>query len=186
MRRSIVKIASLALLTPLAGATLFATTPAAAAPATAPAAAGADEPFSVFKVTVAARKKVKAGGQILYSIRARNTGPHLADAYFIGGRLPKGIVDKVHYSGPKGTKCEWDRTGFWCWGDWTLEVGETDWLKIQVKLKKKTKGVAVAKLGAISYDVPTGAEGLSKEELDRIGGIKGWIFTKTAKSRIIR
>ncbi|GAA5074633.1 putative repeat protein (TIGR01451 family) [Thermocatellispora tengchongensis] len=192
MSRSLKKVASLALVTPLAGAMLFAASaPASAAPVkvAAPAkavTAVADDPYSVFKVSVKAPAKVKAGGKITYSISAKNTGPYVADAYYIGGKLPKGIVGTVYYNGPKGTQCAWDESGFWCWGDWALEVGETDALKIHVKLKKSTKGHARAQLGVIAYDVPTGAENLSKEELDRIGGIKGWLFAKNVKTKIVR
>ncbi|PZG18854.1 hypothetical protein C1I98_38220 [Spongiactinospora gelatinilytica] len=213
MRHPMARMATAALAVPLAGAMLFTAGPAladsftpsddlvplrtgnstntatalkAARVAETAAATAADKPYSSFKVALAATKKAKAGGTITYSIKATNVGPHTADAYFIGGRLPKGISGKVTYWAPDGTKCDWDDTGFWCWGDWVLKVGETDSLKLQFKLKKSVKGTASGKLGVLSYDVPHGAEDLSKEELDRIGGIKGWDFTRTVKTKIVR
>ncbi|MDF5754880.1 hypothetical protein [Spongiactinospora sp. TRM90649] len=213
MRHPIARIAKAALAVPLTGAMLLAAGPALATtiePAeelvpfrtgntdTAAAtlkvarvvdsaqATQADQPYSSFKVELKAPKKVRAGGTVTYSIKATNLGPHAADAYFIGGRLPKGISGKVTYWGPDGTKCDWDDTGFWCWGDWVLKVGKTDSLKLSFKLKKSAKGSASAKLGVETYDVPTGAEEISREELERIGAIKGWDFTRTVKTKIVR
>jgi uncharacterized repeat protein (TIGR01451 family) len=192
MPRSIHRIATLTLVAPLAGAMLLGAAPATAATTTTAAAPAqativkADDPFSVFQVKVKAPAKVRAGGKITYSITAKNTGPHQADYYFLGGKLPKGTVDRLYYGGIKGAECAWDDSGFWCWSPKVLEVGDSARLNIQVKLKKTTKGTATARLGVIAYDVPTGAENLSKEELDRIGGVQGWLFDKKVKTKIVR
>ncbi|GAA5074662.1 hypothetical protein HNP84_007421 [Thermocatellispora tengchongensis] len=158
-----------------------------AAPKTAPKTAGAtlDDPYSKFQVSLSYTKRTKRGGKITYSIRAKNLGPHYADYYWIGGQVPKGVKPTLYWDGPKGTKCSWEGQWFWCWGPYVLYKGQTDWLKFQVTLKKNTKGTAVAKLGILAYDVPTGATGLSEEELDRIGGVQGWRFLKTAKTAIV-
>ncbi|WP_084955920.1 hypothetical protein [Thermoactinospora rubra] len=174
MRNTLTKIGALV----LGGVLLFSAAPAQATTA--------DDPYSVMDVVIKAPKKVKAGGKIHYEISAVNTGPHVADYYFLGGKLPKGIVDRLYWDGPKGTKCEWDDSGFWCWGDWVLKKGHEDWLEIDVRLKKSTKGTAVAQLGALVYDIPTGMENLSKEEVDRLGGFDVWFYGKKVKTKIVR
>jgi uncharacterized repeat protein (TIGR01451 family) len=186
MRHPIAKIATLALVAPLAGATFLSAAPASAAPVAVKAAATkADDPWSVFKVAVAAPKKVRAGGKITYTILATNKGPESADVFFMGGKLPKNISGKVSYVGPKGTKCKFYVDGFWCWTPYILEKDDYEVLKIQVKLKKNARGVAVAKLGALSADIPRGAENLDRERLKELG-IKSYYWWKTVKTKIVR
>ncbi len=186
MRHPIAKIATLALVAPLAGATFLAAAPASAAPASVKTAATkADDPYSKFGIIVKAPKKVRAGGKITYTIAAVNHGPYTADFYYLGGKLPKGIYGSVSYKGTKGTKCSFYSDGFWCWGPYALEVDDYDFLQITVKLKKGTKGTAVARLGALSADIPTGAENLNKERWKELG-IKSYYWWKTVKTKIVR
>ncbi|MCW2881345.1 MAG: hypothetical protein JWQ95_5445 [Sphaerisporangium sp.] len=191
MRHPLARIATTAVAAPLAGALLFAATPASAAPAktsattTVTATKAAAEPDSSFSVKITAPKKVKAGGTITYRISAVNTGPWEANAYYLGGKLPKGIVDKVYFRGDKGTECGFFPDGFWCLPPYTVEKGEKAFLTIEVKLKKSTKGSAVAKLGVDTYDYPQGAEDLNRDEFERLG-IKGWYFLKSVKTKIVR
>ncbi|GAA4056718.1 DUF11 domain-containing protein [Nonomuraea soli] len=154
------------------------------APANAETTVVQNDPYSHFKVKVSYTKAVKRGGKITYRIRATNTGPHYADYFWIGGKLPGGIKDRLSWWGPKGTECEWDDYGFWCWTPDILEVGDTEWLDVQVTLKSNTKNSYKAQLGILSYDVPTGADDLEESELKRIG-IKGWYWLKTAKTKIV-
>src|SRR4051812_20403327 len=96
MRHPISKIAGLALVAPLAGAAFFATAPASASASVTTASASAatataGQPYSKFYVVAKGPKKVKAGSKITYGIGAVNTGPYLADTFFVGGKLPKGI-----------------------------------------------------------------------------------------------
>jgi hypothetical protein len=184
MRHPIAKIATTASAALLAGAMLFAAAPASAA---VPSSTKASDPYSVFEIRAKATKKVKAGGWINYSIRAVNTGPYLADYYWIGGIIPKGVDPdaKLYWDGPKGNTCDYQGREFWCWGKYALKVDDTDWLTFRVKMKKGTHGTATAKLGVISYDVPTGADTLNKELLKKLG-IKSWIFSKTVKTKITR
>ncbi|GAA2880737.1 hypothetical protein GCM10010517_43410 [Streptosporangium fragile] len=184
MRHPISKIAALALVAPLAGGMLF-TAPASAAPAQAPAsaAATADEPYSAFKVSVSAPKKVRAGGKITYTIKAVNEGPHLADTFYMGGLVPKGSkITAIH--APKGTVCDNYSDGFWCWTPDALKVGQYEAIQVTVKLGKKSGRTAEAILGVDTYDVPNGAENLSRDEYERMG-IKGWYFVKKVKTRIV-
>ncbi|MFI6535371.1 hypothetical protein ACIBHY_23190 [Nonomuraea sp. NPDC050547] len=186
MRNSITKVATFTL---VAGAMILPAVPAAAGTATTTttvAAKASDQPYSIMKVGVRAPKTVKRGGKIQYRIDVLNTGPHQADYYWVGGKLPKGIVNGLRYNGPKGTQCDWDPTGFWCWGPWELEKGDKDWLDIQVTLKKGTRGTATAQLGALVYDIPIGMENMDKEEIDRIGGFKSWFYGKKVKTKIVR
>ncbi|MEO3853452.1 hypothetical protein [Acrocarpospora sp. B8E8] len=178
MPHPIVKIASFAL-APLVGATLF---------ATAPAAAKADDPFSVFKISnVKYTKKVKSGGWVKYSFTATNTGPHAADYYWIGGTLPKSVdtKKKLYWSGPKGTQCDWAGREFWCWTPHILEVDESDRLSVQFKLKKNARGWQYGEVGAIAYDVPTGAGDLDRQALKELG-LKGWIYTKKIRTLAVK
>jgi hypothetical protein len=191
MRKSFAKIATTMLATPVIGALLLAGAPASAATSSAPAAvpaaatAAKADAYNNFVVSVKYPRKVRKGGTITYTIRALNRGPHDADYYWLGGKLPKGIKGTVYYTGVKGTKCDFYTDGFWCWGPNILEVDEQDFLVIKVKLKPRTKGTAVARLGAYSADVPTGAETLNKELLKKLG-IKTHYWWKTVKTRIVR
>lgn len=189
MRHPIAKIASVAAAATLAGG-LFATAPAAAAPSAAPAAApaavSAKDQYSYFDVKVTYPKRVKRGGKITYTIRIKNRGPHYADFYFLGGKLPKGIQGKIYYSGVKGTKCGVLSGNLWCWGPDVLPVGKTDWLKLTVKLKKSTKGYAHARLGVLHYDLPTGTEDLSLEAIQDLGIDKANLDWLRVKTRIVR
>ncbi|WP_030456196.1 hypothetical protein [Herbidospora cretacea] len=190
MRRTSGIVAGLMLLAPLA-----VSVPASAAPALASAAKGVTAkkaPFATFKVhNVVYPKKVKAGAKITYYFEITNVGPHSADYYYIGGILPKGIISTLKWNGPKNTTCTWEGNEFWCWPppilypnpeeDWQTD---TTWLTIQVTLNKKTRGTATAKLGGITFDVPTGAGDLDEKRLRELG-IKGWIYTKTVKTQIV-
>ncbi|MFD8563372.1 hypothetical protein ACWDOR_32615 [Streptosporangium canum] len=185
MRHPIYKIAALALVAPLAGTMLLAT-PASAAPTKASAAAvkTADDPYSSFDLKISAPSRARAGATISYTIKATNTGPYEADSYYLGGVLPKGSkVVRVH--APKGTECDWYEDGYWCWSPLALEVGEYESIKIVVKLGKKAKGTATAILGVDTYDLPTGAETLNRDEFERMG-FKSWYFVKKVKTRIVR
>ncbi|MGS2642580.1 hypothetical protein [Streptosporangium sp. LJ11] len=183
MRHPISKIVAIALVTPLAGGMLLAA-PSSAASAQAPAAAVKAEPYSTFAVTVSAPKKVKAGGKITYKIKAVNKGPHQADYFFTGGLLPKGSK-VVSISAPKGTSCDNYDDGLWCWSPDIVEVDDYEAIAITVKLGKKSGRTAQAILGVDAYDVPTGAENLSRDELERMG-IKSWYFVKKVKTSIVR
>ncbi|MEV0971918.1 DUF11 domain-containing protein [Microtetraspora glauca] len=185
MRHPIAKIAMLALVAPLTGATLLATAPAGA---TAASVARADDPYSIFKISnVKYTKKAKAGATVKYSFTATNTGPHPADYYYIGGILPKGVdtKKKLYWDGPKGTKCDWEGREFWCWTPHVLDVDESDWLYIEFRLKKTARGAQVGEVGAINFDVPHGAENLDKKRLKELG-IKGWIYTRKIKTQVVR
>ena len=118
-------------------------------------------------------------------ITAVNRGPHNADAYYIGGMLPKNTVAAA-WDGPKGTECDWYDDGtFFCETPHYLEVDDYDVLSITATLKKGTRGVQTAVLGVETYDRPTGAETLTKEEFEELN-IKGWLFMKKVKTRIVR
>ncbi|MEU8268773.1 hypothetical protein AB0B89_16570 [Sphaerisporangium sp. NPDC049002] len=189
MRHPLAKIATTVVTVPLAGALLFGVAPASAAPATSAAAKTttvktADDPYSAFSVKVTATKKVRRGGTITYRIKGLNKGPWLADAFYLGGILPKGIRGTIYYDGPKGTTCDFFPDGFWCWPPYALEKGEDSWLTISFKLKKSVKGTVKADLGVNTWDWPTGAEDLSREELKRMG-IKSWYFTKKVKTTVV-
>ena len=185
MRNSLPKVASLAL---VAGALLLPAVPASAttAPATAVKAVQ-DDPFSVFDVTVKAPKKVKAGGRINYTIHAVNDGPHYADAWFLGGQFPKGVdLKKIRYrTSIADTECFLDGRAFYCFANKILEKGESVTMVFETRLTKKAKGTQTATLGIISYDVQTGMENMSKEELDRLG-IPEHGYAKTVKTKIVR
>ncbi|GII63107.1 hypothetical protein Skr01_31920 [Sphaerisporangium krabiense] len=191
MRHPLAKIAATAVAVPLAGALMFAALPASAATSaksgtvTATAKAAGEDPYSAFSVTVTGPKKAKRGGEITYRIKGVNNGPWTADDYYLGGTLPKNLRGPVYYDGPKGTKCGFFPDGFWCWPPYALEKGESTWLTITVRLKKGATGTATAKLGVNTWNWPTGAEDLSRDELRRIG-VKGWYFTKPVKTKIAR
>jgi hypothetical protein len=184
MRHPIVKIATTVSAALLTGATLFAAAPASAVTS---AAVKATDPFSSFTIRAKATAKVKPGGRIHYSIDATNRGPYAADYYWIGGTLPKGTDTRktLYYDGPKGITCDYSGRDFWCWNKEVLEVGQSTRLTFDLKLKKSFHGTATAKIGVITYDVPTGAETLNKELLQKLG-IKGWIFSRTVKTKVIR
>ncbi|MET8863658.1 hypothetical protein ABZW11_11935 [Nonomuraea sp. NPDC004580] len=176
MPDSLPKVATVAL---AAGALLLSATPASAT--------AQDDPFSVFDVQVKAPKKVKPGGKISYTVVARNKGPHYADYYFLGGEFPKGVdLKKVYYrSSVKGTECGLDGRALYCFVPKVVEKGESIAMIFDVKLTKKAKGTQTARLGIVSYDVQTGMENMSKEELDRLGvPVHG--YAKTVKTKIAR
>ncbi|NRQ31358.1 hypothetical protein HII36_05830 [Nonomuraea sp. NN258] len=179
-------LAAAALIVPVIPAAAATTTTPIAASAVTAAAVQAEDPYSEFAVSVKAPKAVKAGRKITYKIDVENLGPHQADRYWLGGRLPKGIKSTVTWRAEEDTECFFDREGFWCWGPWVLEKGDTDWLDITVTLKPGTKGTVTATLGADVYDVPTGMENLDKEEIDRLGGFQTWFFAKKVKTKIVR
>ncbi|MEV4361544.1 hypothetical protein ACWEPL_24290 [Nonomuraea sp. NPDC004186] len=177
--RNLTKAASLAL---LAAALLVPAVPASASTTTA-----ADEPFSVFDVKVKAAKTAKAGGKLNFSIVATNKGPYQADAYFVGGEFPKGVdLRRIMYrTSVKGTECGLEGRAFFCFLPEILEKGDSISLIFETKLKKTATGTQTAKLGVISYDVQTGMENMSKEELDRLG-IPEHGYVKTVKTKIVR
>lgn len=187
MRKPLATLLGVGLIAPLAPIALAGPAVAAVQTTTTTAATAstiAKKPYSNFKITITYDKRTKRGGKILYKVRAKNLGPYEADYYWIGGQVPKGVVPKLRWGASKGTTCTWEGRWFWCWGKYVLDKGKTDWLNFQVTLKKGTKGTAVAKLGVIAYDVPTGAENIDKEELARIG-LDGWSWLKTAKTKIV-
>ncbi|MGW2213524.1 hypothetical protein ACWCSD_00925 [Nonomuraea sp. NPDC001684] len=160
------------------------TTATTATTATTQAVAARAKPFSNFKISVKYNNRTRSGGKITYYLKAKNLGPYYADYYWIGGQVPKGVVPTLRWGASKGTKCTWEGRWFWCWGKFVLPKGKTDWLNFQVTLKKGTRGVAVAKLGVIAYDVDQGMENIDKEELKRLG-IKGYSWLRTAKTKIV-
>ncbi|MEV5494776.1 hypothetical protein AB0M50_05180 [Nonomuraea fuscirosea] len=188
MRNSVTKVASLGL---LAGVLLLPAVPAAAnttaAGTAAVSASVQDDPFNVFKVSVKAPKKAKAGGKVTYQVKALNTGPYIADAWFLGGQFPKGVdLKRVTYrSSVKKTQCFSEGRAFLCFAPKALKKGESVSFSFYTKLTKKAKGTQTAALGVISYDVQTGMENLSKEELDRLG-IPAHGYLKTVKTKIVR
>ncbi|RSN01110.1 hypothetical protein DMB42_39625 [Nonomuraea sp. WAC 01424] len=160
------------------------TTAATTSVVTTRAVATQAKPFSSFKISVKYNNRTRRGGKITYYLKAKNLGPYYADYYWIGGQVPKGTVPTLRWGAPKGTKCTWEGRWFWCWGKYVLQKGKTDWLNFQVTMKKGTKGVAVAKLGVIAYDVDQGMENIDKEELKRLG-VKGYYWLKSAKTTIV-
>ncbi|SEG74987.1 conserved repeat domain-containing protein [Nonomuraea solani] len=183
MRYSLPKAASLAL---LAGALLLPAVPASATTVTNTAAV-LDDPFSVFKVSVKAPKTAKAGGNLTYKISAVNTGPHSADAWFVGGEFPKGVdLKKIRYaSSVAKTECFGEGRAFFCYAPKVLEKGDGVTLAFYTKLKKNAKGAQKATLGIISYDVQQGMEDMSKEELDRLGiPVNG--YPKSVTTKVVR
>src|SRR5262245_39911520 len=129
MHHKLARLGGLALVAPLIGATcLTSATPAAAAPAsvhTVKTAAAKEDPWSAFQVRAKWTKKVKRGGKITYQIDVINRGPEPADAYGVGGFLPKGI-DLKHSQiiVAKGTTCQLYADGFWCSLPYILEVDD--------------------------------------------------------------
>ncbi|GAA3443555.1 hypothetical protein [Planomonospora venezuelensis] len=187
MRRTSGTLLGLGLLVPLsvAPAVPAAASAAPAVPAAAASQTALDTPWSSFKVSVKAPKRVRNGQQFMYEVKVTNRGPHKADFFFIGGTgLPKGINDTVYYKGPKGTDCDFYDDGFWCITPWILEKGDSESVKIWVKLKKGTKGTAVAKLGVDTWNVPTGGEKLDRSEWKRLA-FPHWYFLKTVKTKIV-
>ncbi|MFF5209976.1 hypothetical protein [Streptosporangium sp. NPDC000396] len=190
MRHPISKIAAFALAAPLAGTMLFAA-PASAAPAKAPASAvkKADDPYSVFDIKANASKTVRPGGKISYSIKATNTGPYTSDAgdYFVVAYVPKAvsISGKWSYQGPDKSECISEEQIVVCAVDKDLEVKDSISFSFQFKVGKAAKGTLKTSLGVVAYDVPTGAENLSRDELERIG-IKSWFFGKEHRTRVVR
>ncbi|MER7500709.1 hypothetical protein AB0L05_16600 [Nonomuraea pusilla] len=185
MRNPLPKVASLAV---LAGALFLPVAPASAAPATtASAASKLDDPFAVFDVKVKATKVAKVGGKIRYSISATNTGPYSADAWFVGGELPKGVdMRKVYFrSSVRGTECAVSGRSIFCLLPKVLEKGDSVSMTFDTKVTKSARGVQKAVLGVVSYDVQQGMEGLDKEELDRLG-IPGHAYAKQVKTRLVR
>ncbi|SNS92510.1 conserved repeat domain-containing protein [Streptosporangium subroseum] len=190
MRHPISKIAALALVAPLAGTFLLAG-PASAAPAKAPAAAvkKADDPFSTFVVQAAASKTVRPGKKITYTIKATNSGPYVSDggAYFIVAVLPKSVIlsGKWTYQGPAKSECASEEQVLICAVDKNLKVKESVSFKFAFKVAKTAKGTLKSTLGVLAYDVPTGAETLSRDELERLG-VKSWLFGKNHSTRVAR
>ncbi|MFF4194248.1 hypothetical protein [Nonomuraea sp. NPDC001831] len=191
MRNSLTKVASLAL---LAGALIVPAVPASATTTTAAhAVKAADAPFAVFDIKLQASKTAKAGGQIRYSLKATNTGPFSADAWFVGGQFPKGVdLRRVRYDAPKGTVCTLDGRALYCSVPYVLE--KKDWVRLDfyAKLKKNATGTQKATLGVVSYDVQQGmwdqekgTWALAEEELERVGvPVHG--YAKTVRTRIVR
>ncbi|MEV1171185.1 hypothetical protein [Nonomuraea sp. NPDC049784] len=175
--RNLTKVASLAL---LASALLVPAVPASAT-------AVADDPFSVFKVSVKVAKTAKAGGKLNYTIVATNTGPYEANAYFLGGQFPKDVdLRKIYYrSSVKGTECGLEGRALYCLVPKVLKKDESIAMIFETKLKKTAKGTETATLGVISYDLQTGMEDMSKEELERLG-VPEHGYAKTVKTKIVR
>ncbi|MGW0062892.1 hypothetical protein ACWDTT_23540 [Streptosporangium sandarakinum] len=197
MLHPISKIATLAVAAPLAGAMLFAApataasaSPAAASTATAASAVKkADDPFSVFTVKGAAPKKVRPGGKITYSLKATNTGPYESKAgeYYVVVYAPKGVDvgGKWSYYGPKKSQCVSDGPIAVCAIDKTMKVGDSVSFTFKMNVKKNAKGTLKSTLGVLAYDVPNGAENLSREELERLG-VKSWLYGKQYSTRVVR
>ncbi|MEV0228500.1 hypothetical protein [Nonomuraea sp. NPDC050786] len=175
--RNLTKAASLAL---LAGALLVPAVPASATTV-------ADRPFSVFDVKVKASKTVKAGGKIYYSIVATNKGPYDADYWFVGGQFPKGVdLKRIMYTtSVKKTECGLEGRAFWCDLPVVLEKGDSIKMTFEAKLKKGATGTQEATIGVISYDVQTGMDNMSKEELERLG-VPEHGYGKTVKTKVVR
>ncbi|MFI6321412.1 hypothetical protein ACIBG8_28000 [Nonomuraea sp. NPDC050556] len=183
------KAASIALVAPLAGSLLFAAAPASAAPAVATKAVTAQsDPYSSFDVQVKAPKTAKAGGKVRYSVVATNAGPYEATAgtWFVGGTFPKGLdLKKTSYrASVAGTECSLVDRELFCLFPATVKKGEYVSIVFEGRFKKNAKGTQKAILGVASYNVDTGMENLSKEELDRLG-IPGYAFAKLVKTRIV-
>ncbi|MFF0310886.1 hypothetical protein ACFYSC_25950 [Streptosporangium sp. NPDC004379] len=197
MRHPISKIVTLAVAGPLAGAMLFAApATAATAASTAPAAAStvsvakqADDPFSVFAVKGSASAKVRPGGKITYTLKATNTGPYESKAgeYYIVVGAPKGVdvTGKWSYYGPKKSACASEDQFAFCAVDKTMKVGDSVSFTFEMKVKKSAKGTMKTTLGVLAFDVPNGAENLSREELERLG-VKSWLYGKRHSTRVVR
>jgi hypothetical protein len=190
MRHPIAKIAALALVAPLAGTMLLAGT-ALAAPTKAPVTAvqKADDPFSTFTIQASASKTVRPGKKIAYTIKATNAGPYISDAgaYYIAAEVPKGVVlsGKWTYRGPDESECISDGQLLVCIVDKDLKVKESVSFKFEFKVAKTAKGTLKSYLGVLAYDVPTGAENLSRDELERLG-VKSWFFGKEHRTSVAR
>lgn len=192
MRTTFAKAASFALIAPLAGSLLLAATPASAATtavATSASASVQADPYSVFNVKVKGPKTAKAGGKIRYTIVATNEGPYEATGgtWFVGGQFPKGMdLKRIKFStSVDDTQCGLTGRDFFCVLPATVKMGEYISMGFEGKLKKNAKGTQKAILGVVSYNVDTGMENLSKEELDRLG-IPGYGFVKTVKTKVVR
>ncbi|MBG0827284.1 hypothetical protein HS041_05855 [Planomonospora sp. ID67723] len=186
MRRTSGMLLGLGLLVPLSVAPAV---PAAASATAAPSSVSSqtklDKPWSSFKVSVKAPKRVRNGQEFMYEIKVTNLGPQKADYFYVGGTgLPRGINDTVYYKGPKGTECDFYEDGFWCVTPWILDEGESETVKVWVKLKKRTKGTAVARLGVDTWNVPSGGENLDRSEWKRLA-FPHWYITKTVKTKIV-
>ncbi|WP_283139784.1 hypothetical protein [Rhizohabitans arisaemae] len=191
MRRPISKIAALALATPLVAMSMIMPAEAAPAASTAQVASvqAADEPGSVFSVKVTAPKTVKRGGKITYTIKATNLGPYEADYYYFGGTLPKGTTGSVTLTHESGeAECDVFDDGYWCWTPDVLQKGESDTMKLTVRLKKSTKGTVTAKLGVDSWDIPEGVDIENDDEVRNLegAGVNSWYFLKTVKTKVVR
>ncbi|MET9338628.1 hypothetical protein [Nonomuraea sp. NPDC003804] len=187
------RIASFLVAAPVAGALVFSAAPVSAAP-TAPVAAAAvaksaADPFSTFDVKLTATKKAKRGGKVRYTITAVNTGPHEATAgtWFVGGLFPKGVdLRKVTYrTSVDDTACELIKRDLFCVLPATVKKGESIAMVFDARLTKTASGTQKAVLGVVSYNVETGMENLSKEELDRLG-VPGFGFVKQARTTVVR
>ncbi|MFJ2028338.1 hypothetical protein [Streptosporangium sp. NPDC087985] len=191
MRHPISKIAALALAAPLAGTMLFAAPASAAtAQASVTVAKKVDEPFSTFAVKATASKTVRPGGKIAYSIKATNTGPYTSDAgsYFVVAYVPKHVDINGKggsYRGPKKAGCITEEQLVVCLVDKNLKLGDSVSFNFEFKVKKGAKGTLKTALGVLAYDVPTGAETLSRDELERLG-VKSWFFGKQHSTKVAR
>lgn len=192
MRFSPVK-AALALIIPLSGGLLFSAAPALAAPTAHPAeVSAADRPFSTFAVTAAGSKTVRPGGTLRLTMKGRNTGPYAADAWFATALLPAAadISKRVRFtSSVKDTACHVTKSGghkvVVCLLNRTLAKSRDFKLSLDVRVKKNAKGTLKSGLYVLSYDVQTGMEDFSQEELDRVG-IPNHLFGRTVKTKVIR
>ncbi|GAA4235505.1 hypothetical protein FHR32_003211 [Streptosporangium album] len=191
MRHPIYKIAALALVAPLAG-TMMLASPASAASAKAPAAVAkkADNPYSTFTVKATASTKVRPGGKITYTIKATNAGPYSSDpgSYFVVAYVPKNVDISAKggsYWGPKKAQCAAEERIVVCAVDKKLEKGGSVSFGFEFKVKKDAKGTLKTALGVLAYDVPTGADTLSRDELERLG-VKSWFFGKQHSTRVAR
>lgn len=176
------KAAAIALVAPLAGSLLFAAAPAVAKTAVA-------DPYASFDVQVKGPKTAKAGGKIRYSIVATNLGPYEATegTYWVGGTLPKGLdIAKTRMlPSVAGTQCAMvTATELFCLVPATVKKGEYVSIVFDGRLKKNAKGTQKALLGVMSYNVDTGMENLSKEELDRLG-VPRFGFAKVVKTKVV-
>ncbi|MEV1172695.1 hypothetical protein [Nonomuraea sp. NPDC049784] len=185
MRQVISKIATIAVIAPLAGAALL--TPASATAATS--AKAADEPYSKFDVEVKGTQQIRPGGTLQYAVVGTNRGPHTAEAtdYQIVFQLPKGLDSrKAKGFGPKGSECAVEKGFLYCSVGKAVPVGESVDFKFQLKTGPDVKGTLTAILGVLSFNAQTGVDQMSEEELKRIGGISSWGYGKPVKTKVVR
>ncbi|WP_283139785.1 hypothetical protein [Rhizohabitans arisaemae] len=196
MHRSINKIAAFALAVPLAGSLLLAPSVVNASPTVTPSVTKTTSPSARLKVNVTYNRYVIQGGVITYKIKTTNLGPYGSDFALLAAALPKGKYSKARVYGiPTGLgACDYSAGSVTCFlvppaeGVEVLPKGKSITVTLKVWLKKSTKGIFSAELGAVSGIIPEGVtfSDFEQEFLDpesllgdiRFGTVKTKIFPR--------